>query len=238
MIDPLRRSLLLASLVLPAACALPATRPGVPLPAGTVRPRPPRPGERWHYASRNGYNTVGRGAMVVEFREEMGRQVHEWRSTDGAPLGAELIDPEGRLLQDPAYGPPAIRFEDPLPWLPVPPATGATSFVRTHYRVGNDSFRYDWADYRRVGPLQTIRVPAGEFQCLPIERQIQFRHPDFTRIDPYRHDIAWYAPELGRWARREWRGWYYVPNNHGLSLLEEDWRIWELTGHEAAPVAG
>src|SRR5690606_25861916 len=71
-----------------------------------------------------------------------------------------------------------------------------------------------------------------------IERQIRLGHPDFTRIDPYRHDVAWYAPELGRWVRREWRGWYYVPNDRSLSRLEEDWRIWVLTDHQAAPVAG
>ncbi len=238
MTDPLRRSLLLASLALPAACAVPSPRPGAPLPADSVRQRTPRPGERWHYASRNGYNTVGRGTVVVEYREETGRQVFEWRDPDGGSLGSEVIDDQGRLLQDPAYGPPGIRFEDPVPWLPIPPATGAITFVRTHYRIARDSGRYDWADHRRVGALQTIRVPAGEFACLPIERQIRLGHPDFTRIDPYRHDVAWYAPELGRWVRREWRGWYYVPNDRSLSRLEEDWRIWELTRHDAAPIAG
>src|SRR5690606_414106 len=132
-----------------------------------------------------------------------GRQVHEWRSPEGALTGAEVIDNEGRLAQDPAYGGAGIRFETPVPWLPVPLATGASTFVRTHYRIPGDSGRYDWADHRRVGPLQTLRVPAGEFECILIERQIQFRHPDFTRLDPYRQDFTWYAPALGRWVRRE-----------------------------------
>lgn len=238
MTDNLRRRLLLASLALPAACAMPATRPGTPLPAGAVAERPPRPGERWHYATRNGYNDVGRGAIVVDVREELGRRIHEWRTPEGALLGAEIVDAQGHLLQDPAYGPPGIRFENPLPWLPVPPATGAVSFVRTHYRVAGDSGRYEWADHRRVGPLHAIRVPAGEFECLLVERRIHFRHPDFVRLDSSRHDLAWYAPALARWVRREWRGWYYVPDDRGRTRLEEDWRIWELSGHEPAPVAG
>jgi len=29
-----------------------------------------------------------------------------------------------------------------------------------------------------------------------------------------------------------------VPNDRSLSRLEEDWRIWELTRHDAAPIAG
>ena len=238
MTDILRRRLLLASAALPAACAIPAPHPGTPLPAAAVSARRPRPGERWRYASRNGYNTVDQGELVVEFREETGRQIHEWRTPEGALIGAEILDEQGRLIQDPAYASPGIRFEEPVPWLPVPPATGATSFVRTYYHVAGDSGRYDWADQRRVGPLRTLRVPAGDFECLLIERQIQFRHPDFTRLDPYRHDLTWYAPALGRWVRREWRGWYYVPNDRSLSRLEEDWRIWVLTDHQAAPVAG
>ncbi|MCO5120998.1 MAG: hypothetical protein M9951_15360 [Burkholderiaceae bacterium] len=238
MTDKLRRRLLLASVALPAACAIPSPRPGTPLPAGSVAERIPRPGERWHYASRNGYNTVGRGTLVVEFREEMGRRIHEWLTPDGARLGAEIIDPQGRLLEDPAYGPPGIRFEEPVPWWPVPPATGAANLARTHYRIDGDSGRYDWSDYRRVGPLQQIRVPAGDFPCLLVERQIQFRHPDFTRLHSYRHDLTWYAPQLGRWVRREWRGHYYLPDDRGPTRFEEDWRIWELTGQEAAPVAG
>src|SRR5690606_40152067 len=78
--DTLRRRLLLASAALPAACAVPAIRPGTPLPAGATPARLPRPGERWRYASRNGYNTVGQGELLVEMREETGRQVHEWRT--------------------------------------------------------------------------------------------------------------------------------------------------------------
>src|SRR5690606_18206356 len=147
--DVLRRRLLLAAAVLPAACAIPPDRPGTPLPTGLASGPRPRPGERWRYASRNGYNEAGRSELLVTLREEPGRQVHEWRDAQDRLLGAEIIDAQGRLLEDPAYGPPAIRFEDPVPWLPVPPATGATSFMRTRYRIAGDSGRYDWSEHRR-----------------------------------------------------------------------------------------
>lgn len=232
MSDTLRRRLLLAAAALPAACAMPS--PGTALPG--LYARPARPGERWYYSSRNGYNRVGQSEMMVEMRMELARQVYTWQTSDGVELGAEIVDEQGRLLQDPAYGRPPLRFEDPVPWWPIPPATDVVSMLRTHYRLAGDSARYEWSDYRRIGAPVRIRVPAGEFDCLPIERQIRFAHPDFGRLDPYRHDFTWYAPALGRWVRREWRGFYYIANSRSMSRLDEDWRIWELSAHEAAPV--
>jgi hypothetical protein len=71
---------------------------------------------------------------------------------------------------------------------------------------------------------------------LRIVRLINFEHPDVFRYSPERTDIAWYAPQVGRWVKREWTGDYMSGGPTSLrGRTREDWVNWQLTAYQPAP---
>jgi len=73
-----------------------------------------------------------------------------------------------------------------------------------------------------------VRVPAGEFVALRVDRTINFRHADIWREHCVRWDTAWYVPELRRWVLREWTGEWLMPDGPNRTLVYEDRVRWEL----------
>jgi hypothetical protein len=149
------------------------------------------------------------------------------KTADGQPLPEERHSAWSQQVRDPAWD-RVQNYEQPLPLWPQPLDIGARTSIQTHYLLDNFSFRF-WINlYSVVKGWEKLRLSAGEFSTLRIERLIRLRHFEDFRVDCVRRDTLWLAPEIGRWAARETSGEYRMPGKH-MAPQQEDHFRWELT---------
>ena len=238
--DPGRRRLLRAGTAVGLLPLLPGCAGPVYLP-GPAEP-PPLPtlnvSERWRYERFNVYNGQSLGLQIatVAAREADGSLRLALTDGQGAPAGEERYLGPWQVLLDLSYDQPQ-RFAQPMPLLPPRLAAGEGSRLSTDYQVPGASGRFRWSQWLRAPGWERVSVPAGEFDCLRVERLIHFSHSDVFREMPQRRDTIWYAPAVRRWVRREWTGYYYWPGQPP-TRLQEDWVVWQLLDHTPAPIAG
>lgn len=236
MTDPLRRLLLAAAAILPAACASSGTGPAAPVPVPRIRV-----GDRWRYRVIDRFN--GRWIEeptweVVEVGSEVRLSV---RGRRGAPSMDERFTGAWAAIEESTYDQP-IRFDRPMPLLPEPIAAGVSSSTSGTYTEPGSGKTHRWNQRLSSGPWSTIEVPAGRFECLRVSRAIAFQHVDGFRSNASRTDVLWYAPQVNRWVQREWRG-EYVSTGLGDNPAEgvtaiEDARLMQLTSWLPSPAAG
>lgn len=227
-----RRRLLLAAAALPAACAAPqfdAPPPGAP----AVVP-PPRVGQRWRYAEIDRYNGRRRDELLAQVVESQPDRVRVTLTGAARKRDDEVYAGAMRIVQEPAYDFTQV-FEQPVPVMPDRLVPGPATLVRTRYHTTfSPRDRLPWSDWMVARGWQRVRVPAGEFDALLVERMIRFGHVDIWREDCVRYDYAWYAPEVGRWVLREWTGRYLMPSGPDRTVAYEDWVRWELIDWQPA----
>ena len=229
--DAMRRKLALSALLLPAGCAI---QPLERLPRAAIpAPHPPHPvraaalGQTWTYDKFNFYNSE----RVATEREEVvalsPRIVVQRQSDSGAPLGDEHHTQWGRIVRDPAWD-AILNYNNPVDHWPESLQIGAISAVSTRYWLDGGSFRY-WINVQTSARAwERVKVPAGTFDALRIEKIIRLQHPDISRLNTVRRDTLWLAPEVGRWVARETNGEYRVSGARGGTGREDHFR-WELT---------
>ncbi len=87
-------------------------------------------------------------------------------------------------------------------------------------------------------------MPAGQFDCLRIDRTIYFEPRQLGRFNARPVESLWYAPAVNRWVRRDWTGFYLdettISDRRTALPIEEreDSVSWVLLEHQAAPVSG
>ena len=234
---PFRRTLLGAGALGAAAavtgCATPAANvlPPQALPAPRVRV-----GDRWRYEVINGFNNSKTGEILAQVRTVAPQVLVELTTDKGVRPGDELYSAPWQVIQEPFYDIVQI-FDTPVALVPAGGGPGESLIQRTAYRVPGQDYRYAW--YVRSEPMhwERVRVPAGEFDALRVQRDIFFAHSDRWRIAPSRRETLWYAPHVNRWVQREWAGWYRWAGMRGAAL-REDWISWRLMEYLPAPVAG
>ncbi len=223
-----RRRLLLG---IGAAALLPgcATQRFEAPPAGAVAAAAPQVGQQWRYAEIDLYRGTQRAEVIARCVESGPRGVRiSLADSKGPPRDDEVWADASRIVQEPSYD-LTMHFESPLPVLPIPLAAGVSSRTSTHYRTqGSPDFRLWWGDWLVAPGWQRVRVPAGEFLALRIDRTIRFRHADIWRDDGRRWDTAWYVPELRRWVLREWTGQWLMPDGPNRTVVYEDRVRWQL----------
>ncbi len=228
--DALRRKTVLSLLALPAGCAL---QPLAPLrtqtvagPVGRVQMRPPALGQSWTYQKLNVYN----GEVVAIEREVLAslspRIVIERSTQAGLPLAQEHHLQWGQLLREPHWD-FTHNYVDAVPLWPQDLVVGASSHIRTDYRVDDFSYPF-WIQVRTVAKRwEKVTLKLGEFNALHVERLIGLQHQDFTRKSTIRWEHLWLVPDIGRWVARQLSGEYSTSGRrHGG---REDHFRWELT---------
>jgi hypothetical protein len=212
--------------------AIPAPAGLEPLPVPTLRI-----GDRWRYVLINRYNNIPIGEVSVQVTAvtPLIRLAID-RGADQPVIEEIYTDPWSVLLETVYSGEP-IRFNAPMPVVPQGARTGLNLRSNTRYTTTpSSSSEYAWNQRLSVEGWERVTVPAGSFDALRIARLISFEHPDVFRYSPERTDIAWYAPQVGRWVKREWTGSYLMP---GLMArggrAREDWVNWQLTAYQPAP---
>lgn len=222
--NPQRRRLLVGLGALPlAACTTPQF---IEPPRGVHAPPRVLNGDRWLFETVNRYNdqVTGRHTRtVVAAAPQLRIRVVDER---GESLGDDVYERPWHELQTTAFG-ETLVFERPMPIVPDALAVGARAHDATFYRAASSSARLEWEQTIVARGWERVRVPAGEFDALRIERTVWFRHPDMFRLHSERRDWIWYAPDVDHWVRREWTGIYYLPDPRGLRM-REDWVEWRL----------
>ncbi|MEY5098986.1 MAG: hypothetical protein RJA36_1705 [Pseudomonadota bacterium] len=230
--DITRRRIALSLLALPAGCAIRPLdavrgRPTEP-PSPALPVRAPAPGQSWTYRQLNFFNSQ----LVDQVRESVETVGDEIvigrRGVHQQQLPAEIQGPWGMLLRDPVWD-STQNYEQALPLWPAGLETGQVLVRHTHYRLDLGSFRYAVSLHAVARRWETVSVPAGEFQCLRVERTLRQQHQDFSRLETQRHDTLWLAPEIGRWVLREtWGEFRNAGRSPQGSLGLEDHFRWEL----------
>ena len=216
-----------------AGCAAPDIVPGPP---GPVPPPRVRRGDRWQYLEINLYNGEPTGEIACE-AVEGGEPVRIRRTRmDGRPLDDEFYGRPWQVQIEPHY-PLTISLLAPMPLLPDRLEAGARRHDSTRYTVAGGSATYWWDQVLTAPRWERVRVPAGDFDCLRVERLINFEHPDRARAFSRRNDVLWYAPSVNRWVQRQWTGSFINKDSlprHGAE--REDWVRWVLVRYAPAPV--
>ncbi|NCV77862.1 MAG: hypothetical protein EBW18_02240 [Burkholderiaceae bacterium] len=98
----------------------------------------------------------------------------------------------------------------------------------TRYSIaGYSGNSFGWQQYMYCAGWEKLKVPAGEFTCLRYQNLINFQSDDANKVDCIRHEIIWFAPEIGRWVARESSGSYQIQGQIGAVLLENS-TAWQL----------
>ncbi len=234
MLDSSRRRLLLAAAALPAACATP---PYLPPPAAAVPAPRVRAGDRWRYELRNGYNGLLTGSVLYRVAEASPRLRIEATDGNGVRLPDEVYASPWQVVQETTFDLVQV-YEAPVPIVPEPIAIGPSLRSALYYTVPEYRPRRFWWDQtiRGLG-WQRLATPMGELDCLLVERTVNFQHADIFRTLSYRTERLWYAPQVNRWARREWTG-QYLMNGGRRTWYREDFPIWTLVEYLPTPTAG
>ena len=226
-----RRVLLAGAGALLAGCAAPAH---VPPPDGAGAAPVVRVGDRWRYAQIDLYRKERTAELTMEVAEAAPQLRVRVIDASATPRADEIYQEPWRVIQEPAYGEPIV-FRNPNPVLPTRLETGARERINNRFRAARDELWLFWSEWIDATGWERVRVPAGEFVALRVERRIAFDHQDPFRTASAREETLWYAPQVNRWVRREWTGRYRAVGGGGREAwINEDRIAWELLEYRAA----
>ncbi len=201
-------------------------------------------GDVYIYRVINGYNKETVGHVRQELTPATTAQAEVVAVTvDNPALGLARTDiyaPQGRWLRRPLdnHGVPVdYAFSTPLPAAQPELAAGQSWSVRVPAKAaGEGKTRSVRIDGRVLGN-ERIRVPAGEFDTVKIQRVIYAGDEDYFITETRIHETDWYAPALGRSVRTDTRS-SWRDTRSGCRRPEHcdyrgDWFVFELA--EAPP---
>lgn len=196
-------------------------------------------GDSYVYRVVNGYNreTVGH-VRQTDTPATTARGGVLAVTVDTPALGTdrtEVYDAQGHWLRRPLdnHGRPVdYEFGIALPAVPAQTGSAQSWSTRVPAKVAGDTKdRSVRIDGRVLGEAR-IRVPAGEFDTLKIQRIVYAGDADFSITETRITEIDWYSPMLGRSVRTETRsGWRDLRG--GCRRADQcdfrgDWFIFEL----------
>jgi hypothetical protein len=128
-------------------------------------------------------------------------------------------------------------FATAYPAYVFPLAAGRTWSTRVNATVPGESRPRSVRVDGKVLGTERIRVPAGEFDAVKVERFVYPGDPNFQQTETRIVETDWYAPALGRPVRTERRSRWEEPSRCGLSgpcIFNGDWEVYELVSVRAA----
>jgi hypothetical protein len=98
--------------------------------------------------------------------------------------------------------------------------------VSTYYKIPGSEEAMPWQLTMNARRWESVTVPAGHFVALRYFNFIDFRFSIFAeRTAAQRIEHLWFAPEIGRWVRRESLGTFHEQLK---SEVKESSYRWEL----------
>lgn len=228
----------LLTVLLPLFLAACATGTGyVPkdVPA-SVPPAQVRVGDFWEYAITDAYTKFDRGVRRYEVSHVDPTRVVVDVTENGNRVGSEIYAPGWNGLEHPlpnlerwSFAPAFPAYAYPLEpgksWYTVVNATDPVT--RRTYRVHTRAKIVGW---------ERIRVPAGEFDALRIQREVFAGNQDSMRTQEEIMETDWYVPGLRRAARTQASSQHFDTSRGGGGdgggeyplRVRGDWLIAEL----------
>lgn len=175
-------------------------------------------GQSWTYRAINDYNRLPLG--------EVTRQVT--RTGDGIEVSVRVGDMErparlarpGALAEGPLNDRASGALSPALEVMPFPLEPGKRWSQTVQRRdPATGELREVRVDGRVVG-WETVRVPAGEFRALRVERRMRLGDWDQFRGETWRAETEWFVPEVGapvkltvfeEYPERRFSMWSFMP---------------------------
>jgi len=215
---------LLAGVLLLAGCA---EFPPAPAPVAVVAAPRLAAGDRWVYAQINPYNHILLRTLT-DTLETAPRGFTLVRQSDRKrePQRRRVVPAPWQLAAE--SGPLPRRFDPALVEIPFPlhPGSSWHQSVRVTDAGGRT---YTWLTVGTALGWERVATPAGSFVALKIVLQMNLNDSNATWGDTQVFETLWYAPEVGRWVRRELRT--ERVEHACIPRVERDWKLWELTAY-------
>jgi len=200
-------------------------------PAASVAAPALKGGESWVYEQINQYNRTEVRTITFTLTARAGGFELVGRSNRGEdPVRSESVTAPWQISAQ-STGTARRSFDPGLTEIPFPLAPGQRWKEKlrvTDERGGTQR----WSVSGRAVRWERVKTPAGEFEALRVERQMNLGDGDAVWGSTSVHDIFWYVPEVKRWVRRELR--HERRENAMQGRVEKDWTVWQLASYQLA----
>jgi hypothetical protein len=205
-------------------------------------------GDTWTYRVRDAFTGLERGNEHYRVTEAGDRiSVAVSRGGTGGDE-VQIFDSAWNWLKHPATHLQTFDYNPAYPAFAFPLAPGKTWRARLTATDPANGRRFPvWIDGTVLG-WERIKVPAGEFDALRVERRVFFDYLEYTvRGRSEILEYEWYAPAVKQAVRREASAMYlsYLygggdshgllragrPGDGGPRFVRDDWLISELTAY-------
>jgi hypothetical protein len=233
-------------LLLTAACAAPLSQTPPAGVAAQATPPEIRIGDTWRYAVRDAFTKTPRGEVDYRVTQVQGDTVTVEVRT-GELVSTELYTRSGNWLRRPATNMQEFSYNPPYEALAFPLEPGKSWKARSVATDPADGRSFPVMISATVQGWERIRVPAGEFDALKVHRVVYLDYwRQMVRGQSIIEENEWYAPSLGKIAKREttskYLSWIYGRANDGIMrvgrddggpprYVQDDWLIYELVSY-------
>lgn len=231
--------MLFATVAILTGCAAPAAYAPKDVPPSVAVPQT-KIGDYWEYAVRDGYTGIPQGVYRYEVSRVEGDRIivnvtHEGRLVDTLVYaagwnGRELpVTPLQRFRYDPALTSYPYPLEPGKSWQTALDATDVATGHRFRARV-----------HGKVVGWERIKVPAGEFDALKIQREVFAGNMEGSRTQEEILETDWYAPSVRRAVRTSRSSQHFDSSRGGGDgggeyplRVRGDWLIGELVAYSS-----
>lgn len=194
-----------------------------------------RPGDTWTYRHIDGYNKLAVGTVSSVVEAASARDIRlVTRSGDGQVQSESTYAGPGLLASGILSARAEGAMNPPLKLTPYPLREGEQWKQRV---VRDDLMSREKRTTELAGRVigwQTVKVPAGEFRALLIERAFELGDYDPFRGPTLRYEKEWYAPEVKGAVKLEVFEEFFEHRYDRLQPLAPGTRaIYELVSYKA-----
>ena len=182
-------------------------------------------GEHWTYREVNPYNRTQQRTITLTLEARpQGFELRGRSDRETDPVLSETVTSPW-LVASESDGTRRRTFDPPLESIRFPLTVGE-KWKQTVQMTDERGQTRNWRASFRTVRWEKVKTPAGEFNALRVERQMNLGDREASWGDTSVFDVFWYVPEVQRWVRRERRSERHERAVEGR--VERDWTVWEL----------
>lgn len=232
-------------LLLVGGCAAPLPQVAPPGALAAVSAPTIAVGDTWTYRVHDGFTRLPRPDQHLQVKSVSGDRIEVAGDVERSD-GSLIFDRQWNWLKRPATNLQTFEYSPAYQAFAFPLAPGKRWHARVMARDPVDGRRFPvWIDGTVLG-WERVKVPAGEFDALKIERNVYIEYWEYAvRGRSIIREFEWYAPAAKQSVRREARSRYWSflagdPSESGFVRVRgdrddggpryvlDDWLVYEL----------